>query len=188
MNDNILKQALEAAKDEMAKLLLERRVIDEKLSKLAPCVEYLSKVCDISPTVQSVPSMLDVGLSDAIRFVFKSASPRSGLTPTEVRDRLREQGFHLDRYANELPPIHNTIARLAAAGEIEPLVRPDGAKAHRWVSSLRRAILEIESPNVFTLSDLTNPTNKAILNVLGIINSQPGEAPSQPTGEAKKNK
>jgi hypothetical protein len=162
-SDNSFRQTLETAKDEMARLLRERKVIDDRLSKLAPLVDYLSALCDPTPLETPVPSASDVGLSDAIRFAFRSGSPRLGLTATDVRDNLRENGFHLDKYANELPPIHNTIARLEKAGEIELVLRPDGAKAHRWVSGLKRAILEMENNRIVsTLSDtLANPPMSA---------------------------
>lgn len=144
MAHDTYKHTLETAKEEIAQLLRERNEIDKKLSKLAPVVEYLSALCNPLPPELPMPSTLDIGLSEAIRQAFKSASPRFGLTATEVRDRLREQGFNLDKYANELPPIHNTIARLEKAGDLEPVTRPDAAKAHRWVSSLKRALLEID--------------------------------------------
>lgn len=146
MSDAIFRQSFEAAKDEVAKLLRERKAIDERLAVLTPLVEYLSGVLRDNPPVEApVPSALDLGLTDAIKQEFKSAAPMNGLTPTETRDRLREHGFNLDKYVNELPPIHNTIARLEKAGELEPIVRPDGTKAHRWVSSLKRAVAEVEN-------------------------------------------
>jgi hypothetical protein len=182
-NEIIFKQTLETAKDEMARLLRERKEIDDRLSKLAPLVEYLSMLCAVRPADAPVPSVLDLGLSDAIRLVFKSAPSRFGLTAIEVRDQLREQGFHLDKYANELPPIHNTIARLEKAGEIELITRPDGAKAHRWVSSLKRLIDEIEHPNTVPLSSLLRADSavEAAIKALGF--GQPDDLPQASKGK-----
>jgi hypothetical protein len=141
----LYKRTLEDAKAEMSLLLQQRRVTEERISKLAPVIEYLSPLCDELPSAPPgpLPSQLDMGLSDAIRLAFKSVLPAS-LTPTEVRDKLKESGFNLDKYANELPPIHNTIARLKEQGEIEEVVAPSGSKAYRWVSSLKRAMLELQ--------------------------------------------
>src|SRR5229473_2783332 len=130
----------------MGSLLQQRRVIEERISRLAPVIEYLAPLCDELPSLPPdlpMPSQLDTGLSDAIRLAFKSVLPDS-LTPTEVRDKLRESGFNLDKYANELPPIHNTIMRLLKQGEIEESVPRREGKTYRWVSSLKRALLEIE--------------------------------------------
>lgn len=146
MDIDLYKRTLEDAKAEMGLLLQQRRVVEERISKLAPIIEYLSPLCDelasISPDLP-MPSQLDTGLSDAIRLAFKSVLPAS-LTPTEVRDKLRASGFNLDKYANELPPIHNTIMRLWKQGEIEEDVPRREGKTYRWVSSLKRALLEIE--------------------------------------------
>jgi hypothetical protein len=138
------KQTLETATAEMSDLLLQRQEIEARIGKLAPLIEYLSSLCDqLPPPALPMPSELDLGLSDAIRLAFRSASPQS-LTPTEVRNKLRESGFNLDKYANELPPIHNTILRLLKNGEIEESVPKRDGKAYKWVSSLKRALLEIE--------------------------------------------
>jgi hypothetical protein len=144
MGHETYKQTLETAKAEMGELLRQRKEIESRIGKLAPVIEYLSLLCDqLPPSDLPMPSELDIGLSDAIRMAFRSVLPES-LTPTEVRDKLRESGFNLDRYANELPPIHNTIIRLLKNGEIEESVPKRDGKAYKWVSSLKRALLEIE--------------------------------------------
>ena len=59
----------------------------------------------------------DLGLTDAIRWVFKQPMLLP-LTPTGVRDRLAEMGFDLSKYTHMMPPIHNTLKRMKEAGEI----------------------------------------------------------------------
>jgi hypothetical protein len=59
----------------------------------------------------------DLGLTDAIRWVFKQPTLLP-LTPTDVRDRLAEMGFDLSKYTHMMPPIHNTLKRMKEAGEI----------------------------------------------------------------------
>jgi hypothetical protein len=134
--------ALAGAKSRLSELLKQRDEIDAEISRLALLVEQLSANVDLPQG--PIPSELDLGLSDAIRLTFRTSPPTLGLTPTEVRDKLRDQGFNLDKYASELPPIHNTITRLEKAGEIEPVERADGVKAHRWVSLLSRVLREGE--------------------------------------------
>jgi|HubBroStandDraft_6_1064221.scaffolds.fasta_scaffold94957_3 hypothetical protein len=150
MDTELYKQTLANAKVEMAQLLQERRITEERISKLAPVIEYLSALCDELPSLPPdlpQPSAGDIGLSDAIRLAFKAAAPNP-LSPTDVRDKLKQSGFHMDRYKYELPPIHNTINRLRANGEIEDFDKSDGEKAFRWVSSLKRILAEVDSPRI----------------------------------------
>ncbi len=146
MSHAAYKHTLEAAKAEMNELLRQRKDIDTRIGKLAPVIEYLSVLCgeilSLPPDLPT-PSQIDMGLSDAIRLALKSALPAS-LTRTEVRDKLREAKFNLDKYTHALSVIHNTIARLKVQGEVEEIAKPNGAKAYRLVSSLKRALLEIE--------------------------------------------
>jgi hypothetical protein len=96
-----------------------------------------------------------MGLSEAIRLAFRLAMPRS-LTPTQLRDKLKEANFNLERYKNELPPIHNTISRLKDQGEIEEVPGPSGERAYKWVSNFKRALLEIEPHTYGASNSLAN--------------------------------
>ncbi len=158
MGHDSYKKTLETAQAEVGELLRQRNEIDARIGKLAPVIEYLSVLCD---EIQSslpdlpMPSQLEMGLSDAIRLALRSAIPGS-LTPTQIRDKLRESGFNLDKYANELPPIHNTIARLKEQGEVDEIIKPGGEKAYKWVSSLKRVLLEIEPRSYGAPNSLAN--------------------------------
>jgi hypothetical protein len=153
MKSETYHRTLDEAKAELAQLMKERRSIDERISKLAPLVEHLSNLCDElldpPPDLQMPAGLEATGLSSAIRLVFKSAAPGS-LSPTEVRDKLRQGNFDLDKYKNELPPIHNTILRLTANGEIEEVARGGGERAYKWISGLKRVLLDLE-PTEFGL-------------------------------------
>jgi hypothetical protein len=58
-----------------------------------------------------------MGLTEAIRWVFRQPLLLP-LTPTQVRDRMAEMGYDLDKYKYVMPPIHNTLKRMKEAGEI----------------------------------------------------------------------
>ncbi len=147
MTDESYKKTLQAARDELADLLRRREEINRKIGKLAPVVEYLAALCDEPTRIDELLTLAthetaeDLGLSDAIRLVLKSAGVP--LTPTQIRDRLGEIGYDLDRYASVMPPIHNTLDRLKAAGELElDVSAAAGKKTYRLRSGLRRALLE----------------------------------------------
>jgi len=140
--DSSYRQALDAARANMSRLLQQRENIDKEVKKLAAAIDSLAILCEEVPQELSFPGDSDafaVNLRDAVRMVFKAAAPQS-LTPTQVRDKLRESGFHLDRYVSELPPIHNTILRLLSAGELEEDVPTREGRVFKWVSSLTRAL------------------------------------------------
>src|SRR5260370_20311140 len=140
MTDETYKRILDAAKSEIDELMRQRDALNERISKLSPIVEYLTLLCQEKfvqeTTPASPPSVEDMGLTDAMRSIFRTAAPRV-LVPTMVRDELRNAGFNLDKYVNEMPPIHNTLKRLVLAGEIEP-----SGTGYKWVSVLKRTLLE----------------------------------------------
>ena len=60
----------------------------------------------------------EMGLTEAIRWVFRQPLVLP-LTPNQVRDRMAEMGYDLEKYKHVMPPIHNTLKRMKEAGEIE---------------------------------------------------------------------
>jgi hypothetical protein len=142
MSVDTYKQALDAARKDMSRLVRDREEIDNEILNLENAINSLAKLCEEALAKLPYPQESEafaVNLRDAIRLILNMARPNA-LSPTEVRDKLRENGFRLDRYKYELPPIHNTIGRLEAAGEIELAPRPDGEKAYKFVSSFKRAM------------------------------------------------
>ncbi|MGA8213812.1 MAG: hypothetical protein WB799_09465 [Candidatus Sulfotelmatobacter sp.] len=60
---------------------------------------------------------LVIGITEAIRTVMRAA--KKPMTAAEVKTRLTEEGFDLERFRNAAAVIHNTMARMAKAGELE---------------------------------------------------------------------
>jgi len=121
MSDDTHKM-YEDAKRELNGLLKQQEEIKQKIANWAPVVEHLAILCDepISDEISSLASQAghDLGLSDAIRWVFEN-SPLASLTAIGVRDGLASIGYNLKKYASVMPPIHNTLKRMKDAGEIE---------------------------------------------------------------------
>jgi hypothetical protein len=159
MSNETYRRALEQATADMEKLLRQRTEIDEQIRKLAPVIEYTALLCNEIPPSAGTPEDPELGLTDAIRLAFKTAIPNT-LSPTQLRDKLRESGFPLDRYKFELPPIHNTISRLEAAGEIESITGPYGEKSYRWVNGLARLIERSIRVNRRQTHDTAKPAAK----------------------------
>lgn len=60
---------------------------------------------------------LVIGITEAIRTVMRAA--KKPMTAAEVKTRLTEAGFDLERFRNSAAVIHNTMARMAKADELE---------------------------------------------------------------------
>src|SRR5216684_977284 len=115
-------RARDAVKTEIDQLTNERDAINEKIAKLHPIYEYLSALSDQPDDsilkIAEQGTQAELGLSNSIRHVLKKAAP-SAMAPTAIRDGLAEMGFDLSKYANMMPPIHNTLKRLEETGEIK---------------------------------------------------------------------
>jgi hypothetical protein len=164
--DSSFKHALEAAREKLSGLLRGRDEINKEIANLENAIDSLEVLCGEAPEELHFPKASEAfaeNLRDAIRLVFNMARPNA-LTPTEVRDKLQEMGFHLDRYKYELPPIHNTIARLEAASEIELAPKLGGEKAYKFVGVLKR---EMKRKEKMRVSFGDPPTREEVLGRKG---------------------
>jgi hypothetical protein len=128
--DETAKKMYESARDKLTNLLRQETEIKEQISHWGPIVEQLARLCgeSVDPEIASRISQLhqesqagvgqEMGLTEAIRWVFRQPLILP-LTPTQVRDRLAEMGYDLDKYKHVMPPIHNTLKRMKEAGEIK---------------------------------------------------------------------
>jgi hypothetical protein len=83
-------------------------------------------------TLLAAISVGDVGLSDSIRNVLKSAPTQKFYTATEVKHMLIKSGFDFSKYtANPLSSVHAALKRLKP--EEAEMNQIDGVMAWRWV-------------------------------------------------------
>ena len=122
----------ESAMDRLKELLRQETEVKEQISHWGPIVEQLARLTGetIDPDIAGRINELkqnneeaaqgagqEMGLTEAIRWVFRQPMVLP-LTPTQVRDRMAEMGYDLDKYKHVMPPIHNTLKRMKEAGEI----------------------------------------------------------------------
>lgn len=129
MKDETAVSLYESARDRLRSLIAQEREAQEQISHWGPIVEKLAALAgeELPSDVQERIDLLnkaklgsqveDLGLTDAIRWVFKQPM-LVPLTPTGVRDCLAEMGYDLSKYTHMMPPIHNTLKRMKEAGEI----------------------------------------------------------------------
>ncbi|HEY1938703.1 MAG TPA: hypothetical protein VGJ33_12270 [Candidatus Angelobacter sp.] len=130
MSDETAKKMYESARERLLELLNQEKEAKEQISHWAPIVEQLARLCGetVDPEILSQVNELiqmnvagsaqEMGLTEAIRWVFRQPLLLP-LTPTQVRDKLAEMGYDLEKYAHVMPPIHNTLKRMKEAGEIK---------------------------------------------------------------------
>lgn len=130
MSDETASVLLKYARERLLELLQQESSVKGQISHWGSIVEQLAKLSGepLEPEIASRINQLnqeneagvgtEMGLTEAIRWVFRQPLLLP-LTPTQVRDRLAEMGYDLEKYAHVMPPIHNTLKRMRDAGEIK---------------------------------------------------------------------
>lgn len=142
-------QLLRSLVEERESWIQKRDDADRELSRLAELIRSTIKMlpeeqrskCDCEILLERLDNR-PPGLTTAIRSAFTAG--REWLTPTEVRDYLKNIGFNFESYkANPLASIHTTLRRMVPH-EMECKLE-DGRKLYRlktaeqWRSSLKEA-------------------------------------------------
>jgi hypothetical protein len=123
MTEPDYRAALATAVAEYERLGEERRQLDDRLSHLAQTISSLSRLLGLVAT-QSL------GLTDACRMIYRNAG--LPMSPTDVRDRMKEVGIDLSVYSNEMAAIHTVIRRLHDAGELRFVTASPGRNLYVW--------------------------------------------------------
>src|SRR6478672_871318 len=132
MADETALKMYESARDRLKELLRQETEVKDQISHWGPIVEQLARLTgervdtDIASRINELKqdeasaqgAGQEMGLTEAIRWVFRQPLLLP-LTPTQVRDRMAEMGYDLDKYKHVMPPIHNTLKRMKEAGEIK---------------------------------------------------------------------
>ena len=153
---NAFEVALREARKSLREAYEERAALEQRIVNLTQTIDGLTPLCEPEPLIEGQPADIQTGfdiqssfrLSYAIRQIF-SDSQEYMLTPTEVRDALLKLGVNLaEKYKQPLVPIHNTLKRLEAQGELVAFRDDTGdLRGYRWVSPLARAVAEVDSNN-----------------------------------------
>jgi len=137
MSDETASALLKYALERLVELLQHESDVKGQISHWASIVEQLAKLAaePLEPEIASKIKQLrqgdeagvgtEMGLTEAVRWVFRQPLPVP-LTPTQVRDRLAEMGYDLEKYAHVMPPIHSRLQRMLDAGEIREVEGIDG--------------------------------------------------------------
>jgi hypothetical protein len=151
---NAFEVALREARKSLTEAYEDRAAIEQRIVNLKQTIDGLTNLCEPDPVFIEAQSRdtetgFDIrskfSLSFAIRQIF-SQSEKHTLAPTEVRDALLKIDVKFaERYKQPLVPIHNTLKRLEAQGELVAIRDDSGDfRGYRWVSPLARAVAEVD--------------------------------------------
>ena len=148
MTDETASKMFESARDRLRELLRQEAEIKDQISHWGPIVEQLARLTGETVDLEIINRInelrqdqessagvgQEMGLTEAIRWVFRQPLMLP-LTPTQVRDRMAEMGYDLEKYKHEMPPIHNTLKRMKEAGEIKEVEGVGGFGGKAFVSA-----------------------------------------------------
>jgi len=113
------KQSLEQARRDLAHAIQQRDFWNLKIVQAQNAVRSMAAMAANAELAEQadVEMQRQVGIAQAIEALVNGAA--LAITPAEVRDGLIFYGYDIDRYANPVSLIHQTLERLAAAGKIK---------------------------------------------------------------------
>jgi hypothetical protein len=124
MNSTDYKQALDQARHDLAHAIQQRDFWNLQIVRAQNAVRSMAVMVDAAEKMEELNREMQtqIGISQAIEALVNGA-PQT-VTPLEIRQGLLFYGYNIDRYANPVSLIQQTLQRLAAAGKIH--LYPDG--------------------------------------------------------------
>jgi hypothetical protein len=139
------KAAYQAALQELVDLIRESERLETEHGRLSERIEALRAGApglallagEPDPTESHpdiFPSVLDpdVGITDAVREVLKTAPPAIRLSAVSVKNKLEQMGFDIGKYKNVLAVIHQVLRRLHEGGEAKMVTNSEGKAMYIW--------------------------------------------------------
>ncbi len=131
MDEYNLKATLEAAQDELVKLLRDRESMEWRINKLQNDIVHLSALC----RVEVEDPIKQLGLTDAVRFIL--GMNKKPMTIPQIVDELRKSSYDVSEYKNLPANIHTIVGRLIKANEVRPFAgQPPFNNVFIWIGGL----------------------------------------------------
>jgi hypothetical protein len=129
---------LQIVRSELQGLLTEKANIEQKIEAVQQTIKILEAVYVDDPEAVpiSLADLLNVGLTDRVRMVFRTTT-KLAVSPTEIRDAVVSGGFDFGSSPNPMAAIHTIIKRLKESGEITEIPTSEGKK-YRGIGTLER--------------------------------------------------
>jgi hypothetical protein len=143
------RSMLYEAKQDLARHLVKRQQLDQKIARLQAVVTELQNLCaeqdrkNFQKGIDRViKADLKVGITESARVILQENF--FPMTANEVKKKIEARKLNLARYSNPLAVIHTILKRLVLGGEVRVVPQAKGKKAYQWVSSADRALAELQ--------------------------------------------
>lgn len=135
------KQVVENAREELAKLEIQREGIEQRIAQLKRIILATSPLVSQDSGIFGMSDSLIIdfqasGITNSCRDVLRLAN--RPLTPLEVRDALARNGLDLTNQKNAMASIHTVLKRLKEQGDVKVTTPSDGGTAYQWIRRFPR--------------------------------------------------
>ncbi len=137
------------AKQDLARHLVKRQKLDQKIARLHALVSDLQNLCaevgqrNFEKRVDRViKADLKVGITESARVILQENF--FPMTASELKEKIEARKLNVARYANPLAVIHTVLKRLVQSGEVRVIPHTKGKKVYQWISSADKALSELQ--------------------------------------------
>jgi len=137
------------AKQDLARHLVKRQSLDQKIARLQAVVSDLQNLCaerDQSNLEKRIDRVikadLTVGITESARVILKENF--FPMTASEVKEKIEARKLNLARYSNPLAVIHTILKRLVQSGEVRVVPQAKNKNAYQWISTADKLLSELQ--------------------------------------------
>jgi len=147
------RRALFQANQDLARCLVRRQKIDQKVARLRALINHLEEVCAVrdrkhfeNRVERVVKQSLNKGITESARVLLKESS--LPMTAQELKESMEARKIDVSRYSNPLAVIHTVLKRLVQSGEVKVVPGKQGGKAYQWVSTTDKLLAELQQSGI----------------------------------------
>jgi fibronectin type 3 domain-containing protein len=143
------QRALYEAKQDMARLLVQREKLDARIARVHAVIDDLQSLCaeldhkHFEKRVDRVvKANLTMGMTEMSRVILKEKF--FPMTAVEVKKDMEARKLDLSRYSNPLAVVHTVLKRLVKNGEAKVVPQSNRKKAYQWISATNKLLTELQ--------------------------------------------
>ena len=136
------------AKQDLARCLVKRQKIDQKIARLQAVISDLHSLCaelDQKNFEKRVDRVIRAdrtkGITELSRDILKEKF--FPMTTSELKESMEARKLNLSGYSNPMAVIHTVLKRLVQSGEVRVVPKAKGKKAYQWVSTADKLLSEL---------------------------------------------
>lgn len=140
----LLAQTIKAMEDRLTDLHARREQLAAELLELDNAIALATEDIKAATAIwgrssfgaqaigETKPLLNVTGFTEAIEYVLRTLSTK--LSPTEIRDKLADWGYDLEKYETDVvASIHTVLRRLQKRGKVQEFQDGDRRKSYQWI-------------------------------------------------------